>query len=381
MTSNSIDLGEVEPEESYTFPPPERRVITQAYDLSISTLVDQWETRSIRLPEIQREYVWDNARASRLIESLILNIPIPVLYFSETTDAIWEVIDGHQRINTVVKYLSNQFRLGSLMVVGEHKGKRFHELPEKEQRYIKNRTMRAVVLSPDSHPNIKFEVFERLNTGSMSLNAQELRNSLYRGELNNLFKLLVDDINFREILGTRIPKKRMVDEELVLRFFAMRKSLPEYRAPLKVFLNNYMREWQNPNSDELNNLTATFKTTVSKVRSGMGANAFRLITKNGKSVGPALNRALFDAQMLAFSWAKCRPDQIDPSRVWSALQDIYEDEVFVDSVQLATGNRTKTLFRIGKLVEGLRSAGLEVNPPENIDILFRREPSSSNAEE
>jgi hypothetical protein len=176
---SDLDLGEVEPGESYTFPPPERKVVTQSYDLSIQTLIEKWKDQTLQLPEIQRGYVWDDPRASRLIESLLLNIPIPVVYFAEREDAIWEIIDGHQRIRSVVRYVNNEFPLSSLMILGEIAGLRFFQLPSREQRYLLTRTMRAVVLSPESPPNTKFEVFERLNTGSLALNAQELRNSLY----------------------------------------------------------------------------------------------------------------------------------------------------------------------------------------------------------
>ena len=132
------------------------------------------------LPDIQREYVWDNAEASRLIESRILNIPIPVLYFAETDEAKYEIFDGHQRVRSIVNYLSGIFPLSGLAVLREYRGTRFSQLPEREQRFLKMRTLRTIVISIDSHPNMKFEIYERLNTGSIMLNAQELRNSIYR---------------------------------------------------------------------------------------------------------------------------------------------------------------------------------------------------------
>src|SRR5688500_10781424 len=90
----AADLGEMEGEEQFTFPPAERKVVTQPVDLSIQTLSEQWDNKFLYLPEIQREYVWDNGKASRLVESLLLNIPIPVLYFAETSEAKYEIIDG-----------------------------------------------------------------------------------------------------------------------------------------------------------------------------------------------------------------------------------------------------------------------------------------------
>ena len=115
------DLGEIEGEEDFVFPPNERRLITQPLDLSIQTLLEQWDNKLLILPEIQREYVWDNGKASRLIESLILNIPIPVLYFSETQEAKYEIIDGHQRVRSIVRYLNNDFVLSGVAAIPARK--------------------------------------------------------------------------------------------------------------------------------------------------------------------------------------------------------------------------------------------------------------------
>jgi Protein of unknown function DUF262 len=114
-----LDLGENDSEEEGDFPPPERKIITQPYDLSVTSLVEQWDDETLILPEIQREYVWDNPRASRLIESLLLNIPLPVLFFAETKDAKWEIFDGHQRIRSVVRFVNNEFALSSLSILGD----------------------------------------------------------------------------------------------------------------------------------------------------------------------------------------------------------------------------------------------------------------------
>src|SRR5206468_9372185 len=142
--------------------------------------------------------------------------------FAETPDAKWEIVDGHQRVRSVIRFLENEFRLTGLQVLTEFKGLRFHQLPDRERRFLERRTMRAVVISPESHPNMKFELFSRLNTGAVALNTQEIRNALYAGELNKLLKELVANGDFRGSIGTRTPRRRFVDEELILRFFAMR---------------------------------------------------------------------------------------------------------------------------------------------------------------
>ena len=366
------NLGEVEVGESYTIPLSERRVVTQAYDLSIQTIIEQWDDRILELPEIQRGYVWDDARASRLIESLLLNIPIPVVYFAETEDAQWEIIDGHQRIKSVVRFVKNEFRLSSLMVLGDFKGFRYHQLPQREQRYLLHRTMRAVVLSPDSHPKIKFEVFERLNTGSLALNAQELRNSLYRGEFNRLLRQLPHNDDFRAILGTRAPRKRMVDEELILRFLAFLDGLAKYSPSLKVFLNDYMKRFQNASDGVLEELRSTFEETIARVRSILGTSAFRLTNQYGVPVERTVNRALFDAQMLSFSWTDESHLSSKRTQILKSLAALYEDEEFLDSIRRATGDRSRTLTRVHGVSEALRRSGVSLNIPKDVGDAFER---------
>src|SRR5271166_2986285 len=231
LSATTLAEEEMDSAESFTFPPAERKVVTQSYDLSIQTLMEQWTGNLLIIPEIQREYIWDDGRASRLIESLLLNIPVPVLYFAETQDAKYEIIDGQQRVRSIVRFISNEFPLISLNVLNDYHGFRFHQLPDREQRFLKMRMVRAVIISNESHPSMKFEIFERLNSGSMSLNPQELRNSIYRGSFNRLLRELVKDPVFRTIIGTKHPRPRMLDEELLLRFFALAKNYANYRPP------------------------------------------------------------------------------------------------------------------------------------------------------
>lgn len=366
--ADDLYLGEVEPGESFTFPPAERKVVTQSYDLSIQTLLEQWDNKVLELPETQRGYVWDDGRASRLIESLLLNIPIPVVYFAETEDAIWEIIDGHQRIRSVIRYVGNEFALNSLMIRGDLKGLRFFQLPAREQRYLQTRTMRAVVLSPDSHPSIKFEVFERLNTGSLALNAQELRNSLYRGRFNRLLRELVNDSNFREIMATRGPRRRMVDEELVLRFLALRDGLDKYQPSLKVFLNEYMKTQQSASDRTLDELRAIFLETVDRIKKAIGPGAFRLTNRAGTPVERGVNRALFDAQMLAFSWVRDNDVSDFRDRVLDQLAALYQNQAFLDSIRRATGDRARTITRVRGVKEALERAGLDISVPYELTV-------------
>ncbi|HWY18718.1 MAG TPA: DUF262 domain-containing protein [Solirubrobacteraceae bacterium] len=348
------------------FPPAERKVVTQSYDLSVQTLFEQWDGKQLVLPETQREYVWDNPRGSRLVESLLLNIPIPVLYFAEAEDGTWEIFDGQQRVRSVVRFIKNEYRLSSLLVLADLNGKRFHQLPIREQRFLRTRMMRAVVIAADSHPNMKFEIFERLNTGAIILNAQELRNSLFRGSFNTMLRELARDARFRECVGTKGPRKRMVDEELVLRFIALYANLANYRPPLKKFLNDFMREVQHATPSELAKYRAPFLGVVENVNLVWGASAFKITDGQGRATERSPNRALFDAQMAAFAAIR------DPHTVQSKRRDIirefaklFRTKAFMDSISLATGDRARTVHRISASVGALDAAGVAV---QRIDV-------------
>jgi hypothetical protein len=374
MPDDYLDLQESETEEPFDFPPPERRIFTQPYDLSLQTLVEQWNSHSLELPEIQREYVWDNGRASRLIESFILNIPVPPIYFAERQDAVLEIIDGHQRVMSVIRFIKNEFALTGLRVLSEYKGKRFDQLPEREQRFLMTRSIRAIVISHESHPNMKFEVFERLNTGGIALNAQELRNSLYRGTLNRLLKELVRYEAFRRCIDTKTPRRRMVDEELVLRWFAMIDDLSEYRPPLKRFLNEYMNAHRDEGEDWLGPRAARFKETMSRTNRLLGRQAFRMIDgegnaltdSDGKPLPRGVNRALFDAQALALSWVTTPPDGENRRLIVRSIAGVLGRQDFQDAVRRATGDRARLRLRISLMVEALETGGLQLSVPENL---------------
>ena len=367
LSESPNDLSEMDSEEEFSFPPAERRVVTQPVDLSVTTLYDQWTSGLLYLPEIQREYVWDNGKASRLAESLLLNIPVPVLYFAETKDAKYEIIDGHQRVQSIVRFLKNDFALSGLAVLQEYKGRRFHQLPEREQRFFNMRTLRAVIISIDSHPNMKFEIFERLNTGAISLNAQELRNSIYRGPFNDLLHELAKAPVLRKLLGSKSPRKRMVDEELILRFFALRTHLDAYRTPLKRFLNTFMSEARESTTAQLTAYADNFNVTIANVQTLFGESAFRVVTADGSKTDSSINRALFDAQMLASSFITGSSSAGVLKAARSAVAALFSDEEFMDAIQRATGDRARTLKRLRDTVNALAGAGIPITVPFKLD--------------
>jgi hypothetical protein len=339
----------------------ERKLVTQPYDFSVGQLLTDVQQSKILLIDVpyQREYVWDEAKASRLIESLLLNVPIPVCYFAENHDGTWEVIDGLQRTHSIVRFLNNDLTLRGLSVLTELNGARFTELPGRDQRRIETRTLRFVVVTDESHPDIKFDVFERLNTGAVKLLAQELRNCIYRGTFNDELKRLAEDPGFRATLGqSRDP--RMRDEELVLRFLALSANLPGYKPPIAQFLNEYMRANRRSTPDPL--LVSLFSATMQTIAEIFDAGAFRGIREGTSS--PNLNRALFDAVALGIAFADRAEAVRRADDVRALHRELLQDSDFLPLIGRATANRTRMHGRVRVFAEGLRGIGVPVRLPD-----------------
>ncbi|MFC2018720.1 DUF262 domain-containing protein [Chloroflexota bacterium] len=361
------ELQEMDTEEPFTVKIEERKFIGQSYDLSIQTLHEQWNSGMLIIPEYQRGFIWDVGKASRLIESLILNIPIPPIYMAELDDGRSEIVDGHQRVRAIVNFLSNTTKLSGLWLLTEYNGLTLDKLPLREQRILRMRIMRTVIISADSHPNMKFEIFERLNTGSIMLNAQELRNALYRGSFNNKLRQLIHNELFRRLLGRKSPHKRMAEEELILRFFALKDNYSSYKAPLKRFLNEYMDSNKNADVAFLEDLQSSFIRTLTAVNSVFGAAAFRVTDTQGHPTERALNRALYDAQMLAFSWLDEQDLQPNIPRLYIELATMYEKRDFQESIGRATNDPSRLRLRVREIVRALQRAGYTLSVPFDID--------------
>lgn len=333
----------------------DRRLVTQPYDLSVRSLADDIERGRIQLNiEYQREYVWDDGKASRLIESLLLNVPVPVCYFAENEDGTYEVIDGLQRITTVNRFVTGQFSLRGLSVLTDANGKKFDGLVPADQRRLENRTIRCVVITSDSHPDIKFDVFERLNTGSAMLNAQELRNCIYRGTFNEQLREIARSDELEAILDTK-SNRRMDHEELALRYFALRDQIADYKPPLRQFLNTYMRDRRTTglSDDEISD----FKKVCRTIEAIFGSSAFRVSDPDGK-LHRAVNKALFDSIMVSTGFSDQDAMQAAADEVRALRVRLLDDEDFQTAIGRATADRTRMRARIRQFSQGLADAGV-----------------------
>lgn len=303
-----LEFEDQEEEQPIEILPKERRVYSDKPDRSIFELYRQYQKGNLELrPEFQRLQVWDNRKSSRLIESVLLEVPIPVIYLSEESDNKYSVLDGQQRLNAFIKFLENNLKLSGLRILAELNGKRFQDIPKNLQDKFENATIRIIEIRKESQSDIKFEIFERLNTGAVQLNAQELRNCIYRGKYNELLKELSEDKDFQFLLGLKKPHHRMQDRELILRFFAFyHNTYLKYTPPMKRFLNKEMEKYRNLSNAEEKELRSVFKKSVRLSKTVFGNKAFHRFAL-GSNKDPngyydkKINKSLFDIMLFGFT--------------------------------------------------------------------------------
>ncbi|MBD1995602.1 DUF262 domain-containing protein [Leptolyngbya sp. FACHB-541] len=268
-----------------------RRVQTQPYDYAVRSLMDMIVDGDLILnPDYQRKYRWDDEKASRFVESLLLNIPVPVLYLSEEPDTKLTVIDGQQRLASLLRFTRpdelnplfssiplQSLTLQGLRVLSDLNGKTFRELSQEDRSSLQKRHIRCMVILNESDPMLKFEVFERLNTGSVELTDQEVRNCIQNGPFNKLLLESASNTKCQELI--ELPKKtrsNMKDAELVLRFFAYRDLSKDYNSNYTEYLNEYMDENRKISTARYEELLNLFNKTVDLLYQILGPRvAFR----------------------------------------------------------------------------------------------------------
>jgi uncharacterized protein with ParB-like and HNH nuclease domain len=289
----------------------------------------------------------------------VINVPIPVCYFAEVDDA-YSVIDGQQRLTAIYRYINNEFSLSSLRVRSDLNKKRFHELGVADKRIIQNRSIRCIVILKESDPDIRFDVFDRLNSNSVQLNAQELRNSLYRGDLNELIRKLSENSIFQKIRRVSNIDKRMQDCEMVLRFFAFHFQPEKYRGVLSQFLDDYLSKRQKPALHDINNHQEVFLRVISDVDYVFGEHAFRRYNSDKNQWDKVINKSIYDIVMLYFAKIDSNIIRQRKKDIVLALQQLCSDVEFKASISGATSATIRVQIRLDKWYQSLSSLGIEV---------------------
>lgn len=341
--------------EVLNIPAEKRKLITETYDFTVSTINDYINSQHIVIPNFQRGYVWNRTQASRLIESLIIQCPIPVIYLSQNNDETLSVIDGNQRLTSISLYLNDGFPLTGLSTYPELDGLTYNELDPRFQRHIINRTIRCIVILKETHPQIKFDVFERLNTGSVRLNPQELRHGIYNGTLMTKVEELAKAPLFKRLTSTT-NDNRMKGDELVLRYFTLLERLDIYEKPMSVFLNKYAEENRFMSDDKVTELANNFQTNLNKCHFMYGEFAFKTFDENRKRM--KANTALYEAQMLSMNALNPSLEQIDAlnkPEILGSVQKLLGNDEFYNTITKATTDKNVVSKRIADYTNFLQT--------------------------
>ena len=277
-------------------------ILVYPSDFTLQGLYDKWISSSIRLPEFQRKYIWDKQKASRLIESFLLGLPVPSIFLYQERDTAHQlVIDGHQRLFSVFYYFKGEFSNGTPFrltrdIHQRWQNRSFEELEGQDKLKLQDSVLRATVVR-QLHPNDDtsiFHIFERLNTANTPLTSQEIRNCIYHGNFNKLLNELNECIpSWRKIVGKENPDARRRDVELILRILALSQEGQKYKKPMKDFLNAFMNRNRILSDSELAEYRNLFRNVTDKIVEHLGSKPFHILS--------GLNASVLDSVNVAFT--------------------------------------------------------------------------------
>ena len=232
-----------------------RKVDFDSFDISVKELVSMSQDGIIDVaPEYQRQFRWPELNQARLIESVLLGIPVPSLFMAANKDGSWELIDGVQRLNSLIHFVGNgeqlekfgfddSLKLDGLEVLTDFNGYTFNDLPQTLRLKFSLRPLKVTTLSDKSDLKVRFDLFERLNTGGIKLTDQEIRACVFRVQFNDFLSELSENEHFNKIVNLPSAKKSDgTKQELILKFFAYKYNRDKFDHSVIGFLNDYMAE-------------------------------------------------------------------------------------------------------------------------------------------
>ncbi len=374
-TDNYDEQTQVEP----SLPVSTYDITASPNDFNLRTLYDFIESGALIIPGFQRNYVWDLNRASRLIESILLGLPVPQIFLFEESKNNFLVIDGQQRLMSIYYFIKQRFprkeKITELRRIYSEKGgitddvlfddtyfRKFtlylpEVLPETENPYhglsydtlnenkmtFDLRTIRNVIIrqnSPENDDSSIYEIFNRLNSGGMNLRPQEVRASLYHSRLYELFFKLNNDPRWRSLLASPEPDLHMRDVEILLRSFAMLMDGDDYKPPMAAFLNNFSKKCKLISEDQVIYLDLLFNKFLNncnqlREQAFFGAN---------KQFSTLAFEAVFQAACAeAFSQRNTSIDKITDDK----LDKLLADEEFSKTISSDTASKSNVAKRFG----------------------------------
>lgn len=311
--------GEVDEENSSSDEvyPAEVRVNRAQFSCShVKILVEKRHELEIS-PEFQRNNVWKSSQMSELVESILMGIPIPVIYLFEDRDGNKQIVDGKQRITTIIDFQDDKFTLNGLHVMPSFNGKKFSTLPPKMRGAFEDYQLSFYIIQPPTPERVKYDIFDRVNRGGTQLTHQEMREALYMGKATEMLKYLrMENGSFLKATGNSIPEKRKKDTYLILRsvsfmllwgFSERVKKLNNekdisYKSDIDDFLASTMIFLNNKADDGLiKDLEHRFLSSMDYIYDIMGSDGFRFAHEEGSSRRP-VSMPLFETLTYVFSF-------------------------------------------------------------------------------
>ena len=310
-------------------------------------------------PYYQRRERWDAQQQSALIESFLINVPVPPVYLAEDEFGRYSVVDGRQRITAVTRFMADKLALVDLESFSQIEGLTYTQLPPDLQNALDVRPyFRVITLLKQSDPTLKFEVFTRLNRGGESMEPQEIHNVAYRGELNNLIYELAGNEFLRQqlkIRNDRSPAYRVMgDAEFVLRFFTLQERWENFSGNYREEMNRFMERNRHPEPSQLRKMQSLFEGVLETCKEVWGTNAFKRPVANGWR--DQMLAGMYDAQTVAVSGIpKDRRSALieDRQRIVEETRNLFEDPEFEMAVRQGTNTPTRIVYRIKKMAEVL----------------------------
>ncbi len=363
-TANDVNEIEDVTEEEETPIPYEYDISSYGADFPVDSLVRRIKNGDIVVPifgrysggdegqitGFQRNYVWSKLKADRFIESLLLGLPVPGIFLVRDKNNYLLVLDGQQRLKALQNFYDEantekKYRLHK--VHPKFEGKSYYDLDPIVRRRLDDSIIHATVvrqLDPKDDQSSIYDIFERLNTGGVNLQPQEIRVALYHGELAQVLSEFNENPNWRSLYG-RKKSNRLKDLEMILRFFAFYYSGDEYRRPMKDFLNKYMSKNRNLGCQNKDELERVFRSTTSFLKDCVGEEAF-------KPFG-SLNAAVLDSVMVGVAKRIECGSIGNCNEVKNKLQGLFKNEAYVEAVKTGTSEEGKVGTRQKLALEAL----------------------------
>lgn len=318
-------------------------------------------------PSFQRNFVWNSRQMSELIESVIIGIPLPLIYLAESQNGSLVVVDGRQRLTTFIQFLNNEFKLKGLRILKELNGYSFDDLEENNvfSKYatdIEDFQLVVQIIKYPTPDKVRFDIFDRVNRGGTPLNKQEMRNALYQGKSTELLKTLSEGEAFKLATGSSISPKHMKDRYIILRAICFslyqKKELRdidgktiEYKSDIEDFLGRGMEFLNTRTDEEITELKNEFERNMRHIYYVLGEDAFRIPGLDGRR--RPISMTLFEALYYLFQNFE-DVDKEDREKLEQCVAELLDDAEFLDCLQSSVDSKNHVDIRFNKVMRKYR---------------------------